>query len=190
LFYFAYMFLQQFKKGVIQGIWILSVITVTTISYAAFTTIPQETDGQPLTAAKWNILVDNVNNVLKDTPVLTGSIPVDQIRTNTCYGPTGNLVITDEWLYFVRWLVNSFRYSGNYKQMSINLLNSWGATVFSTANSIVGVGQTYFTLDGSDVIYLTAGTYTVRVDGSDGGNCNTSSMDRIFSWEIRAKLLR
>jgi hypothetical protein len=33
------------------------------ISYAAFSIIPQESDGQPLTATKWNTLVDRLNSI-------------------------------------------------------------------------------------------------------------------------------
>lgn len=57
------MMFQQFKKGVIQGIWIISVVIITGITYAAFTIIPQAVDGEPLTATKWNALVDRLNSI-------------------------------------------------------------------------------------------------------------------------------
>jgi hypothetical protein len=55
--------LKEIKSGLV--FWITAWISILIIgaSYAAFTAIPQETDGQPLTATKWNTLVDRLNSI-------------------------------------------------------------------------------------------------------------------------------
>jgi hypothetical protein len=179
------------KKSFISALVFGWTLVCIWISYAAFTSIPQESDGQPLTATKWNVLVDNVNNILKGDVVITASIPADQIRTNTCYGPTWTLTVTEEWLYFIRGTSDSYRYFWNYVEMRIVLEDSSWTIVFSTSSSIVsGTDRGYIRVDGSEIINLNIGTYTVKAIGSDASSCATSSINRIFSGGVTARLLR
>lgn len=53
----------SFKKGLIHGLWIVVVIGVTSIWYAAFTNILTVSDGEQLTSWKWNELVNRLNSI-------------------------------------------------------------------------------------------------------------------------------
>lgn len=55
--------LKNIKKWILQWIWILLVLIFSWATYAAWISLSQEVDGQPLTAAKWNAVIDRLNSI-------------------------------------------------------------------------------------------------------------------------------
>jgi hypothetical protein len=174
-----------------QWLGFLIIVGVSGISYAAFSTIPQEIDGQPLTATKWNTLVDNVNNILTEDVIITATVPANQIRTNTCEWPWATLNITTEGLYFLRGNAEAYRYNGNYSTIAIRLWAPGWAIVFEASDSLVnGSAAWYIRVNGSDIVFLPVGIYNLTIYGHNASNCATSSLDKVLNWDITARLLR
>ena len=55
--------LKHLKNWIIHWIWFLLVVWLVWVSYAAFTILPRETSNQPLTADKWNAVIDRLNSI-------------------------------------------------------------------------------------------------------------------------------
>ena len=55
--------LKHFKNWLLHWFWILLIVWLWGLAYWAWTTISTETDWQPLSAAKWNILVNRLNSI-------------------------------------------------------------------------------------------------------------------------------
>ncbi|MDD2871258.1 MAG: hypothetical protein PHS49_04670 [Candidatus Gracilibacteria bacterium] len=150
--------LKHFKNGLLHGFGILLIVGLGGLAYGAWTTISTETDGQPLSAAKWNILVNRLNSIDEK------SLPTAWVNFNgtSCTGGVGGneCVIKDSYninkvtrittgkynIYFQNIMDNT-----NYSISSSNI----GSTVayyatFISSNGVIN-NTNYFSVEARNV---------------------------------------
>ncbi len=99
---------ETIKKWII--FWITAWITMLIIwaSYATWTSIPTETDWQPLTSAKWNTVIDRLNSI-DEQQLATAWVNFDGINcpSNLCNIRASYNIdrvekdLVDVWTYYV-----------------------------------------------------------------------------------------
>lgn len=55
--------IRNFKKGIIQWLWIIFILLLSWISYAAWTSLSTETDWATITVDKWNAIINRLNSI-------------------------------------------------------------------------------------------------------------------------------
>lgn len=55
--------IRNFKKGITQWLWIIFILLLSWISYAAWTTLSTETDWATITVDKWNAIINRLNSI-------------------------------------------------------------------------------------------------------------------------------
>lgn len=117
---------KTFWKGIIWGLWFLSIIWFAWISYAAFTwfTWLDATPSESLTAEKWNNLVDAVQDEYSTSETLTNKVWLWQ----PVYRKVYNLPTFNTWLNtLAHWLTNFTVVNYYYSAINTSSYTTWPA---------------------------------------------------------------
>ncbi len=122
--------------------------------------------------------------------VITASVPSNQTLTGTCEWTPATVTIPKDWLYSIRLDASAYLYSWTYNNLYIRLLDStWGQICRANATLPTGTTAWYFFPGTNCIEELFAWNYTINVWWSNASTCAGSTINRVFSWTTRIRLL-
>lgn len=106
--------IKNINKWILQWLWILTVFVLSWVSYAAWTSLQDETTWTTITATKWNAIIDRLNSI-------------DQKSIATAW-------VNFDWTTCTWWAGNECSIKDSYNILKVVKLATWQYVVYFTSN--------------------------------------------------------